>query len=282
MNRATRMLLLNSGKDKETRRRRMGVEYEDWTPVDHYGPYMPTTYDDRPMEPESAFYDRRGRRHYDNGRFAPMSAYGRPMDAYDEPMDAYGEPESRRRYRRYSDGRFAPRSYMPMEPWGEGGSDGRMERGRRGGDRGPRMIGFGREWGDEDMRSDATMPRYQEMDQMHGRRDQAGMAYGSALPRFDQRMAMEWTRGIKNADGTKGPHWPLEKTKEIMKQFNIDCDPMEFYAVINSIYSDYCEALKKNNASTLETYACLAKAWLEDDDAVEDKAAAYFTYIIER
>lgn len=271
MNRAAMMLLMNGGKDKDTRRRRMGVEYEDWTPVDRYGPYMTAGYDRRPMramEPEDAFYDDRGRRHYDNGRFAPMNAYG--------------EPESARRYRRDSDGRFAPQdNYIPMEPWAAS-PDRDMDRDRRGGGSAPRMIGFGREWDDKNMRSDATMPQYLEADRLQGHREQSGMAYGSALPRFDQRMAQEWTRGMKNADGTKGPHWSMEKTNEIMKQYNIDCDPVEFYAVINSIYSDYCEALKKANASTLEVYACLAKAWLEDGDAVEDKASAYFTYIVER
>lgn len=39
MNRGTRMLLLNSSKDKDKeRRRRMGVTYEDWTPQSHWGP----------------------------------------------------------------------------------------------------------------------------------------------------------------------------------------------------------------------------------------------------
>lgn len=280
MNRSTRMLLMNSGKDKDKeRRRRMGVTYEDWVPKDHWGPYMPPYYDGGEMEPEGAFYDRRGRRHYDSGRYAPMSAYG--------------EPEGRRRYRRYSDGRFAPRSdYMPMEPWSEGDDGPRMERGgyrssrRDGGARSydgssPRMIGFGRDWGNEDRRSDATLPQYREMDYMSGRRDQTGMAYSDQLPRFDKRMAMEWTAGMVNADGTKGPHWTLEQTTDAMKKHGVDCDPVEWFAVMNSLYSDYCEALKKNNASTMETYVCLAKAWLDDDDAIENKAAAYFTYIVE-
>lgn len=291
MNRGTRMLLLNSGRDKEKeRRRRMGVTYEDWTPQDHHGPYMPPYYDGGEMGPESAFYDRRGRRHYNDGRLAPMNAYG--------------EPESARRYRRYSDGRFAPRSdYMPMEPWSEEGDGPSMERGgsydgggrtgSRGGRRsggssprsyggdGPRMIGFARDWNGQEMRSDATMPRYQEMDQIRGQRGQGGMAYSDRLPRFDRQMAMEWTQGMKNADGTQGPHWTLEQTTEQMKKHGIKCDEIEFWAVMNSLYSDYCEALKKNNASTMETYVCLAKAWLEDDDAVEDKASAYFTYIVE-
>lgn len=56
---------------------------------------------------------------------------------------------------------------------------------------------------------------------------------------------------------------------------------MEFWVVINSLYSDYDQALKKNNASTLEMYACLAKAWIEDQDAVPNKAAVYYTYVVQ-
>lgn len=84
---------------------------------------------------------------------------------------------------------------------------------------------------------------------------------------------------MQNADGTRGPHFSMEKAKEVMKQYNVDCDPTEFWVVINSLYSDYDQALKKNNASTLELYACLAKAWIEDQDAVPDKASAYYTYV---
>ena len=55
---------------------------------------------------------------------------------------------------------------------------------------------------------------------------------------------------------------------------------LEFYVVLNSLYSDYDQALKKNNASNLELYACLAKSWIEDKDAVPNKAAAYYTYVV--
>lgn len=142
------------------------------------------------------------------------------------------------------------------------------------------MIGFARDWGSEERRTDATIPRYQEMDYMHGQRSAGGMAYSDRLPQFDRQMANEWTQGMKNADGTKGPHWTIEQTTEAMKKYGVKWDEIEFWAVMNSLYSDYCEALKKNNASTMETYVGLAKAWLEDDDAVKDKAAAYFMYIV--
>lgn len=102
----------------------------------------------------------------------------------------------------------------------------------------------------------------------------------NSKPHFNRQMAEEWVSRMQNADGTRGPHFSIEKSKEIMKQYNVDCDPVEFWAVLNSLYSDYDQALKKNNASTLELYACLAKAWIEDQDAVPNKAAAYYTHVV--
>ena len=49
---------------------------------------------------------------------------------------------------------------------------------------------------------------------------------------------------------------------------------------MNSLYSDYCEALRESSISTPEVYVRLAKAWIDDRDAVEDKASAYFTYVV--
>lgn len=100
-------------------------------------------------------------------------------------------------------------------------------------------------------------------------------------PRFDKRMAMEWTAGMVNADGTKGPHWTMEDTNKLHTQHSLTCSKEEFWAVINSLYSDYCEALRESGASTSETYVRLANAWIKDADAVPDKAAAYYTYVVE-
>lgn len=101
------------------------------------------------------------------------------------------------------------------------------------------------------------------------------------LPRFDRQMAMDWTKGLVNADGTKGPHWTIEETSKLLKQYSLDCDPEKFWAVMNSLYSDYCDALRESGISTPEVYVRLAKAWIKDKDAVSDKAAAYYTYIVE-
>ena len=73
MKRSTRMMLMSSGSN---RRYNDGRSYENY-------------------DVDDKFRDRRGREHYDNGRYAPRSEMMEPND---------------RGYRRYSDGRFAPRN----------------------------------------------------------------------------------------------------------------------------------------------------------------------------
>lgn len=99
---------------------------------------------------------------------------------------------------------------------------------------------------------------------------------------FTDELAEKWVKSMKNKDGTKGAHWNREQTKQVMKHMGVQgIEPHEFYAVMNAMYSDYCAAAKKFGVDTSEFYGELAKAWLQDEDAVEDKAAAYYCYVVE-
>lgn len=98
---------------------------------------------------------------------------------------------------------------------------------------------------------------------------------------FSREMAEAWTSGMKNGDGSRGPHWDFEQVSQLMKQKNIQHDPYEFWAVLNAVYSDYCTVLKKHGAGNMDMYVDLAKAWLEDEDAGQGKAAKYFECIVE-
>lgn len=99
-------------------------------------------------------------------------------------------------------------------------------------------------------------------------------------PCFSREMAEAWTSHMVNEDGTTGPHWPLDLVQKEMTQRGIKCDPVKFWAVINAIYSDDCAVAKKHNVNTVDYYVDRAKAWLNDKDAVTDKAAAYYEYIV--
>lgn len=102
----------------------------------------------------------------------------------------------------------------------------------------------------------------------------------AAEPHFSPQMAEEWTASMENADGTHGPYWPLERIKQEVEQRGIKCDLYKFWAVINSIHSDDVIVAKKHNVNTMDYYIDRAVAWLKDKDAVPNKAAAYYTHIV--
>lgn len=258
-----KMLMLMAG-GKGEKGRRVGVEYEDWGVKDNYpmtepyssgyGPY------NRNYPMEDKFRDRRGREHYDDGRYAPMSMM---------------EPEDRG-YRRYSDGRFAPRSDY-SDPW--------MDHRRTPttfyeGERRMNPIGFARDG------SDATMPRYDnEMERIQGPRAMQGYSESRNMPHFDRQMAEEWAANMENEDGTRGPHWTLDQAKQVMAQKEIGGSPLAFYVALNAMYSDYCKVAKKLGVNTVDFYACMAEAFLNDKDAVGggggEKLAAYYEAVVQ-
>ena len=94
--------------------------------------------------------------------------------------------------------------------------------------------------------------------------------------------AKRWTSKMQNADGTKGCHWTLEQTQDVAKQRNITCDPNDFWAVMNMMYSDYCQVAKRQSVDTPGFYADMAKAFLEDADAADGKAYLYWDCISDK
>lgn len=261
MNKKALMLMANRNKGEKGRR--VGVEYEDWggrdnypmtMPYGGYGPYS----DHYPVEDK--FRDRRGREHYDNGRYAPMSR----MEGYPRYPDSkpYGDHEDP----------HMNSMYYPTYPIHE---DDRRER---------RMnpIGFARDISG----SDATMPRYDnEMERMDGSGMARGYSRSESTPHFDRQMAEEWMRGLQNDDGTTGPHWTLEQAKQVMAQKEIGGSPIAWWITLNMMYSDYCKVAKKLGVNTVDFYACMAEAFLNDKDAVggggQEKLASYFESVVQ-
>lgn len=169
---------------------------------------------------EDRFRDRRGREHYDNGRFAPMRNEMRMADRNDP--------------------------FYPITPPIRQEHD--------------NPIGF------SSGGSTNIVPfRMNEHDS----------------EKFTREMAEEWTAKMENEDGTRGPHWNMDQTKQVMAQKNIDVDPIEFYLAMNMMYSDYCKVAKKLNVNNTDFYANMAKAFLEDKDAGgRDKLMRYYKYVV--
>lgn len=247
-------MLLISGRDGERKDRDMRNEYNM----------------------DSKYRDSRGR--YESERYAPRNEY------MEDNMRMGDDMESRRR--RDSQGR-----YMRSE-WEDGmednyGNDARMRGypGRpfpvyEGGRSNMNQIGF--DYSGDNVRTDYGMTAtHHTGNEMEYRKSSkmGGYSYSEGTP-MTKEMAEEWTRSMRNEDGTKGPHWTMEQVKQVMAQKGIKYDLAEFYAILNAMYSDYCAVLKKHGVNNIDFYVDLAAAWLNDSDAVPNKAAMYYECIV--
>lgn len=95
---------------------------------------------------------------------------------------------------------------------------------------------------------------------------------------FTESEAREWTARMENTDGTTGPHWPIEQTTAVMVSKGYHYDPAVWYAAMNMVYSDYFSVAKKHGVNSVEFYADVAEAFLDDKDAggPEEKISAYY------
>ena len=233
---------------------------------------------------ESRFRDRRGREHYDNGRYAPMRnemGYEGPYSSgnrYDIDVNRYEYEAPEGNYRnemrggrngdRRGDTRMEMGGYEDM-----GMNQERMESRRN-------PVGFAARF-DSPGSSDASYQRMDEMSHRSGSKMDHGGAMSHQMPKFDERMAKEWVSRMENEDGTRGPHWTMDQTTKVMEQRGIKEDPAKFYAALNMMYSDYCEVAKKINANNMDFFAEMAKAFLKDKDVgAPDKLAAYYEYVV--
>lgn len=204
-------------------------------------------------------------------------------------MDGRGRNDRRSRDyarydRNYEDGR---RGVKGTGPYGIGG---RLHYGRdRAGNDYGRMDyadynDYGEDYGDygEDYGG------YADYD--YSRNDYADYGdYGEWEPKMKlkKRNISEWEHNMKNADGSKGAHFNMQKVMNIAERMGIrfnNYSEKEFAVTMNMLYSDYCEALKSVIPPDKEdaVYAKLAKAWLEDEDAPEasEKLALYFYCVV--
>lgn len=98
---------------------------------------------------------------------------------------------------------------------------------------------------------------------------------------LDKQTAMEWVEGMEDSSGVRGGKYTWHQAQQMGQQAGIRGEEklIEFYAIVNAMYSDYCAVAKKFGVDRQDFYACLAKAFMEDKDAVEDKVYRYYEYI---
>lgn len=222
---------------------------------------------------DNRFRDRRGREHYDNGRFAPMrNEYGNMGGDY-SGGDSWGNSTGRE--------------------YGAENRGGRETEMRRGGVRsemrngwddeeGERMNMIGFERPQEAQTHYPTRIDYMPRNEMERSSSpkMTGGAMGAMGMEFTPEIAKEWIQKLRNEDGTKGEHWSMEQVKKLMTQRGVEYNTAEVYAIMNVLYSDYCKVFKKYGFNSPEAYFDLALAWLNDTDAVDDKAMMYYECIV--
>lgn len=91
--------------------------------------------------------------------------------------------------------------------------------------------------------------------------------------------AMKWAEELP-----EGAKWKTEDVKQYAQKVGIPTSGKafaEFYAVMNALHSDYHKVLAKHGITDPQVYADLACAWINDEDAVENKSAVYYRFIVD-
>lgn len=94
---------------------------------------------------------------------------------------------------------------------------------------------------------------------------------------FTEADAKEWVKHMNPP-----ARWTMEQTTAVMRQHGYDHRACEFYAVMNSLASDYGKTMARYGADRTDVWADLAHDWLDDIDAEEDKAGRYWRDIVKR
>lgn len=105
---------------------------------------------------------------------------------------------------------------------------------------------------------------------------------GTPDPIFTKSQGLKWVYNMQNEDGSEGQHWTMDQTTAVMHEHSYDLDPVEFYIVMNMLFSDFGRTLQGLGIppSNADAYARLSKSWLCDSDAVPDKLHQYKLHIV--
>lgn len=106
-----------------------------------------------------------------------------------------------------------------------------------------------------------------------------GMAEGDD-EHLSRDEAEKWVESMQGADGKRGGRWTLEEIERYAPNFGVQRDEIiDFYAVLNALYTDYSKVAKKFGFDRMEVWAELAKAFIHDKDAEPGKVKTYYERI---
>lgn len=103
--------------------------------------------------------------------------------------------------------------------------------------------------------------------------------------KMDRETAEYWVENMENEDQRQptGGKWEPEFMKTMAQKLGVPTEGekfWEFYAMTNAMYSDYSEVLKKYGTTNPMAFAEMAKAWMNDKDAVDEKTMIYYECIV--
>lgn len=126
------------------------------------------------------------------------------------------------------------------------------------------------------------------------RRQEHGAQYGHHNPDEDdgsyqltRDKAVKWMQSLKNEDPAHptGPRWKMEEVKPLAARYGINEGTeefIEFWATMNMLYSDYFPIFREYNIVQPEAFAKMAKAFLQDKDALDHKLGRYYNSIVRK
>lgn len=121
---------------------------------------------------------------------------------------------------------------------------------------------------------------------MHGAGHEAehrmGMAEGDDM-HLSREDAEKWVESMQDADGKRGGRWTFEEIERYAPNFGVKHDEIvDFFAVLNALYTDYSKVAKKFGFDRMEVWAELAKAFIHDEDAEPGKVKTYYESIAKK
>lgn len=101
---------------------------------------------------------------------------------------------------------------------------------------------------------------------------------------LDKDKIVAWVASMVDNDGVRGGKYSWHQAQQYARNKGITDEErmLEMYAIMNAMYADYHHVARKFGVDRDEFYACMAKAWLEDADAVPDKTAQYYEHVVEK
>ena len=208
--------------------------------------------------------DKRGRFMEDDDEPMEMNAYSARRDyrrsEYDEPEDRYIPP------------------VMPVDRLYDGGG-----------------IGFGR---DDQERPRSHYDEHKPVQQGGRQMVKAGGTFwmkpnegtkSHGQKTLSREKAQEWVDAMVYYDDSGKEHhggkWAMSDVKPFAQKMGIPTDGekfFEFYAMMNAMYADYMAVARKYGVTSPEFYAGMAKAWMDDPDAVDGKTMMYYDCIVKK